>query len=361
MKYFNSISVLLLSLIIVASCNIEKEEKKSIVKELSEEEKEELLKDQNDSIMVYYDSLYHISINIPPLIDKELFDSVTTVKFFELAQQTGGNITLLANSQLIASEIIKIIDNYSEDGADILFLIDKTGSMVDDLQNIKKGLNQIINSIKNFEDIRIAFALYGDKNVDKKEYGFDWFSFKNCETDYEKAKDFIKGITVTGGGDYPESVYEGFFESLEQDFWKSGQKRMILLIGDAPPLEKPLTKYSISDVITKAKEDKINMNFYPVVVTPTVGKVKNKKTFSRKNIIKNLYPNPSFGIINIDFAKTGNYKLEIFSATGKIVLSDDINDNKWRKELYDLDNGVYMIRVQDDDKNFETQKVILKK
>ncbi len=360
MKTIFKVSICFILLLFVGACNIDKKET-PVIDEIPEEEKEALKRAQNDSIMLSYDSLYNITIAVPPLLDKELFDSTTTIKFFELASKTGGDIKLLANSKLITNEIVDIIESYSEDGTDILFLIDKTGSMADDLSNLQKGLNQIIAAIENYKNVRIAFALYGDKNVDKKEYGFEWFSFKNCETDYGQAKKFINSITVTGGGDYPESVYEGFFESLEHNFWQSENKRMILLIGDAPPLEKPLSSYSISDVITKAKDGKINMNFYPIVVTPTVDETNPRKTYKNEKVIDNLYPNPSFGIINIDFIKNGEYKLEIFDIKGTVVFSEEIKGKNWRKDLYDFEDGVYIIRVQDSNKRFETKKFILKK
>ena len=40
--------------------------------------------------------------------------------------------------------------------------------MEDDIANVQKGLNEIINSIKMYKNIRVAIALYGDKNSDGK-------------------------------------------------------------------------------------------------------------------------------------------------------------------------------------------------
>jgi hypothetical protein len=348
------LSILFLSLVIL-SCNIDKE------RELSESEIFELQKNSNDSIMLILDSINKVNIYIKPLFDKETIDSATTNKFFELAKETKGELTLLVNSALVTNEIEYIIEKHSTNNSDILFLIDKTGSMKDDIANVQKGLTGIINSINKYNNIRVAIGLFGDKNFDGK----DWYTFKNFETNLESAKKFIKEIKVTNGNDYPESVYDGFFQSTKENFWKSENKRMIILIGDAPPLEKPLSDYSILDVINKATKDKIIMNFYPIVVTPglanKLGVVGKPKAYQKSKLVTSFYPNPSSGTININLEKEDTYEIEIFDFYGSLVSKETHRGNKFSKELYDLQNGVYIIRIVDSRLKFEMIKVMLNK
>lgn len=347
-----SIIILILT---ISSCNIDKERK------LTEGELLELQKRNNDSIMVILDSINKVNIYVPPLFDKKSIDSTTTNKFFELAKETKGELKLLVNSELITNEIKYIIEKHSVDNSDILFLIDKTGSMEDDIANVQKGLTEIINSINKYKNVRVAIGLYGDKNSDGK----DWYSFKNFETNLESAKKFIKGIKVTNGDDYRESVYDGFFHSTKENFWKSENKRMIILIGDAPPLEKPLSDYSMSDVINKAKKDKITMNFYPIVVTSGLmdeyGIVTKTKTYEKSKLVTSFYPNPSAGKININLEKDDHYEVQIFDFNGSLISKKNHSGNKISKELYDLPNGVYIIRIVDSEMKFETIKIMLNK
>lgn len=349
--------VFILALVLIlASCNIDKERK------LTTNEILELQKKDNDSILLVLDTIHKVKIYVPPLYDKTTIDSTTTNKFFELAKKTKGELKLLVNSQLITNEIKYIIEKNAVDNADILFLIDKTSSMEDDIANVQKGLTEIINAIENYKNIRIGIGLYGDKNSDGK----DWYSFKNFETNLESAKKLIKGIRVTNGDDYPESVYDGFFQSTKEDFWKSESKRMIILIGDAPPLEKPLSNYEMSDVIAKATQDRITMNFYPIVVTPSYGYEEfgieiETKTFKETKLVSSYYPNPSFGKVNINLKKRSDYEMQIYDFNGALVLKESFNGNKISKELYDLSNGIYVIRIVDLEGNFETIKLMLNK
>lgn len=341
---------ILLSILFFASCNLDKDRK------LTDEEQNALRKAHNDSIMVVLDSVYKTKIYIPPLYDKQTFDSATTSKFYELATQTEGSIKFLVNSELITTEIINILQSNGQDNADLLFLIDKTSSMRDDILHIRKGIPQIIEHLKAFNHVRVAVALYGDKNTD----GEDWFSYRNFDTDLREAENFINNIEVTGGGDYPESVYEGFFEANKQGFWESETKRMILLIGDAPPLESPLSDYSIEDVISAATKDNITMNFYPIVVTPIVY-AKSPKTFTASKVIENIFPNPSFGHLHVDLNELNIYTIEVYDALGKLILSEEINARAWDLDTYPFEDGVYMLRVISADKEFESAKFVIRK
>ena len=233
--------------------------------------------------------------------------------------------------------------------------------MEDDIANVQRGLSDIINSIKKYENIRTAIALYGDKNSDFEE----WYTYRNFETNLESANTFINDIEMTWGGDDPESVYDGFFQSLKENFWKSENKRMIVLIGDAPPLEKPLSEYSISEVIAQATNDKIIMNFYPIVVSSTqkdqLGGSHEPKVFEKSKILSSFYPNPSKGNLNFNLEIDDNYEVQIFDSNGLLVSKENHSGNNISLELYDLPNGIYIIRVIDSNYKFETMKIMLNK
>jgi len=338
--------------LLFASCN------RDTKIELTEEQKQQELKSKNDSLMVVFDSLMSMKIELPKVVDYSVIDSTCNKQFVELAKQTDGNVTILLNAKFISKEIIKIIESNSTENADILFLIDKTSSMDDDLENIKKGLTSVLASIKKYKNNRLAIACYGDKNSD----GSAWFNYKNFETDYSSATSFINLISVTDGGDYPESVFDGFFEAMDKDFWKSDSKRIIVLIGDAPSLNPPKSSHTLEEVIQKAKENKINMNFYPILISPIEPELLSTETRMEEiKIVDNIFPNPSNGIVNIDFLKADDYEVELYNQEGKQIESTRINGNNYRKEMYDLPNGVYVFRIIDKNKNNDSKKIILQK
>lgn len=347
MKFFVFAAVLL----VTASCNLQ-----------NKESFRDASKTYNDSVTVMLDSLYRIAIPVAPLYDRGRFDSSAVAEYVELAQATQGEVKLLVNAGLVSSEIARIVQTYASDGADLLLLIDKTQSMQDDIDSVKAGLGQIIDALKQYRRLRLGIALYGDKHADSTA----WFSFQNFETQYDAAKTFVDSVRVTGGGDWPESVYDGFFKASGEGFWKSGNKRMVILVGDAPPLPPPLSDYTVADVIKKATAESIRMNFYPLVVSPVYGEfgLSGKTltpTYKQARLCTNLYPNPSSGTVHVQFEVPGPYAIELFNAAGAAVYSEQFSGSRWSKDLNGLPNGAYVLRAVNKAKEFETVKFILYK
>ncbi len=321
-------------------------------------DKQAVISSYQDSISVYLDSLANVKIPIPPLYDPAWTDSATVVKFFELASQTNGEIKVVSNAKYVTSAIKEIIGNAVSDKADILFLIDKTSSMADDIENVKLGLNQIIDEIRKYKNIRVGITLYGDKNAD----GDAWYAYRNFEYDYNALKKFITGIEVSDGGDYPESVYDGFFRFTKENFWRSENKRIIVLIGDAPPLEKPNSDYSIQEMIAKAKADNIQMNFYPIVVSPAIVDPEQSIEHKSAKLISSLFPNPAFNTVKIKFQKSATYQLQLYSGTGQLISSEEFTGDLWQRSVVQLTNGMYVLRaINSATKDFETIQFVVYK
>jgi len=143
----------------------------------------------------------------------------------------------------------------------VVFLIDKTGSMEDDIDSVKENLTAILEVLPT--GTRVALATYGDKNSD----GDEWYSTTELTTNYDDIRSEIEGIETTGGGDWEESVYDGLYETMDRLVWQSTGKRMILLIGDAGPLtDDDKTDHSLDDVVDKSKEETPNINIYTIVI-----------------------------------------------------------------------------------------------
>jgi hypothetical protein len=307
--------------------------------------------------MLVFDSLMQVKIEIPQLIDSSFLSVECLESFNQLARETQGNLKILSNSKLVTKTIIDIIENNSTDNSDLMILIDKTSSMEDDMDDIKTGLDQILKTIQHFKNIRLSVGTYGDKNVDGKL----WYDFRNFENDFHETRNFIHNIKMTHGGDFPESVYDGIYEAFQENFWKSDSKRMVILIGDAPSLDSNLTSHSIKDVISIAKRDKINMNFYPIVLSPYGSDdiLASEHRMEKMDFISNIYPNPTSGPIALELNNKRGLTIEIIDEKGNIIKTIPTENHIEKIDLYDLPSGVYIIRVFDTFKNFDLRKVIL--
>ena len=116
---------------------------------------------------------------------------------------------------------------------DVVFTIDTTSSMDDEITGIKDGIVDLIAEIEAGTpkpDVRYGMVLYRDRGDDYVTMDFP------LTDDTDSIIDSIKGIETSGGGDTPESVNKALDVSIGEMAWsEEADRRVIFLIGDAEP------------------------------------------------------------------------------------------------------------------------------
>ncbi len=143
-------------------------------------------------------------------------------------------------------------------GLDLIFVIDLTGSMWDDIDEVKSQASAIVDEVAEVSGYRIAIVGYRDL---PDPVTFEDFPFSR---DKEEILENINSLTTSGGGDIPEAVYEALLRAINTEAignWRDGVSKAIILMGDAPPHEKgdigspPADyKYTLEDVARAAYE-----------------------------------------------------------------------------------------------------------
>ena len=141
---------------------------------------------------------------------------------------------------------------------DILFLLDATGSMADEIEQVKDTLLSIssrINALPSQPDLRFGMVAYRDRGRD--EFVTRLYDF---EPDAQRFLDTIRGVTAEGGGDYPESLNEALHVAVHQPEWREGNAiRLMFLIADAPPHLDYEDDYSYADDMIEAHRQGIKI------------------------------------------------------------------------------------------------------
>jgi len=113
--------------------------------------------------------------------------------------------------------------------ADIVFLIDNTGSMGNHINNVANNLNDFVGVLDG-RSVRYAVVSYGE--VAEKEAVVSAFTESVSE-----AKGLILNVkeNVAGGGDGPESALEGIVDALElvDKFGRKSAVTHMILVTDA--------------------------------------------------------------------------------------------------------------------------------
>jgi hypothetical protein len=126
---------------------------------------------------------------------------------------------------------------------DIVFVIDSTGSMHDEIRTVREelvGIMDKINSGQPRPDVRVGVVTYRDYPNQEQEY---LTQVKGLTSNMNSVERFIKGIEAYGGGDYEEAAEAGLDKAINDMKWRKSAHRIIILVGDAPARDYPYQHY----------------------------------------------------------------------------------------------------------------------
>jgi hypothetical protein len=145
------------------------------------------------------------------------------------------------------------------DAVEVAFVLDTTGSMADLIDGAKKKIWSIADQIRHTRpDAEIRFALVGYR--DRGDL---------YVTDVTDLTDDLHGLygklvayQADGGGDWPESVNEALNVAVTRLDWTKGDgvRRMVFLVGDAPPHMDYVQDVSFTDTLKIANRENIVVN-----------------------------------------------------------------------------------------------------
>lgn len=118
---------------------------------------------------------------------------------------------------------------------DVLFLIDTTGSMADEIERIKETLLSMTAKVKASANgdravsLRYGAVLYRDVG---DAYVTATRDFTSDVAAFEKS---LRSVEADGGGDTPESLNQGLAEAMVGVAWRDGAAKVAFLVADAVP------------------------------------------------------------------------------------------------------------------------------
>ena len=117
---------------------------------------------------------------------------------------------------------------------DLLFLLDATGSMADEIHQLKATIGEVAQRIGNLPagvDLRLGMTLYRDIGDTFVTANF------NFTADVDRFRRALEVVVADGGGDTPEALDEALAEALGRPTWRPAEQalQLIFLVADAPP------------------------------------------------------------------------------------------------------------------------------
>ena len=193
-----------------------------------------------------------------PVVLTDDYNPVAANAFSDIAEFNGGTLCYSRGPDTLVDDIMDSLERISpKQKVDVIFAIDTTGSMKDDVQKLREDwIPRLIASLKDYGNLRIGLLLYRDYGDTYRLMGLPVKRFEftdKIEVFTKNLNNFV--IYGNEGGDIPEAVYEALYASLAFYKWRIDATRKIILIGDAEPHPTPrgTGKYSKELVAQTAK------------------------------------------------------------------------------------------------------------
>lgn len=146
----------------------------------------------------------------------------------------GGASTTAERGQSVALETSLPTAAGETVALDVLFLLDATGSMEDEIYQLKITIDEVAQRIHRLPgdvDVRLGMTLYRDEG---DEFLTRTFDFTPDIGDFSEA---LSAVVAADGGDWPEALDEALADALSRPSWRSAADtvQLVFLVADAPP------------------------------------------------------------------------------------------------------------------------------
>ena len=204
-------------------------------------------------------------------------------------------------------------DCFGSNQLDIVFAVDATGSMGDEINYLKSEMQDVIQRVQDRDDdleIRLGTIFYRDHG--------DAYLTRATPLDgnIQKTVDFIQKQNAGGGGDYPEAVDVALQQAIAGQKWsENAVARIIFLVLDAPPHMHSTNIQSIHNSIQLAAAKGIK------IIPITASGINRSTEFLMKSMA--LATNGTYVFITDD-SGIGNKHLEPSNKDFKVEFLNDL-------------------------------------
>ena len=139
---------------------------------------------------------------------------------------------------------------------DILFVLDTTGSMGEEIERLRNSIEIInlnISEISPAPDIRFGMVLYRDI---RDQYNTKVIPLNDNLSEFQKQ---LSTVVSGGGGDGPENLQAALEDALTKINWRKDGVRLAFIITDAPPHLDYDQEYTYVNAVHDAKRKGVKL------------------------------------------------------------------------------------------------------
>ena len=135
---------------------------------------------------------------------------------------------------------IRYVEGLERSGLDVVVVFDSTGSMGGVIRQLKTRIRDFAKVVSYVvPNARLGFVAYRDRrkyDLEDYEYAVKYIPLTKLDTEgVRRLERFMRDCEAYGGGDIPEAVRDGVSAAVSRGLWRDGTKKVIIVVGDAPP------------------------------------------------------------------------------------------------------------------------------
>ena len=138
--------------------------------------------------------------------------------------------TGLSNS---SNRFAAYVQNLRESGLDVVFVVDATGSMDWAIAEVRLRIVDIVDAVRSLVPLA-RFGVVAYRDHDDPEF---LTRQQPLTFSLVKLRRFLDALEAKGGGSFQEAVTAGVEAASRDAGWRPGARRVVVIIGDAPPHE----------------------------------------------------------------------------------------------------------------------------
>ena len=136
---------------------------------------------------------------------------------------------------------------------EIMFVIDATGSMGDEMEYIKAEIDDVISKVKNAnESAKISLAMMVYRDLEDAYVT----KYSDFTTDIASQQEWLNKQSAGGGGDFEEAVHVALDEAMSKQ-WSAKSTKLLFHVADAPAHDEDIQSWSNTALLASRKGIKI--------------------------------------------------------------------------------------------------------
>ena len=184
-------------------------------------------------------------------------------------------ILILSNASTSSdAQVFSWEADYECNPLDLIFCIDTTGSMFDDIDAVKASATELVTRIDGSDaNYRIALVDYRDHpDGSCGAVGVDYVYNVDLGWSDDPAAIVaaINSLSLGNGADFPESVFAALKRAINTEGlgsgWRDGVKKVLILMGDAPPHDPDCSDGTTHADVVAAAFAVDPASIYPILV-----------------------------------------------------------------------------------------------